>query len=189
MKKQLICFALYSLILSACGKTSKLSKEDYSWMPYEGDETLVFKSNAGETDTIFILGKDTLFAYPEAQAIDGTKYEEVSVFCNPNGRAELSTGRSFHLFKVQKAKDNRTELVFDLAAKNAVFYRLAVVKVDSLSKVSPVSVETAYGKYDDVYIIYPDSYAKDFSDRKNYVVKLYWSKSKGLIRYEKKDSV
>jgi hypothetical protein len=189
MKKELILLVLYLLILSSCGKTNKLSEDDYSWMPYEGKETLVFKSNTGETDTLFILKKDTVLAYPEAQAVNGRKYELVSVFCSPNKRTELNTGRSFYLFKIQKAKDNRTELVFDLSAKNAVFYKLAAVKIDSLSKVSLTSVETTYGKYKDVYIIHPDGYAKDFLHRNNFVTKLYWSKSQGLIRYDKKDSV
>src|SRR5690606_21156264 len=159
------------------------------WMPYKGDETLVFKSNLEETDTLFILKKDTLLAYPEAQALNGIKYEEVSIFCNHFGRNKRNAGRSYYFFKVQRAKDNRTELVFDLSAKGAVFYRISSVKIDSLSKINLVSLETSYGKYDDVYIIYPDNYAKDFYNRNDSVSKLYWSKTKGLIRYDKTAAV
>lgn len=189
MKKQLILFLFSVLFLVSCGQTNKLSEEDYSWMPYNGDETLVFRSNLEETDTIFFLKKDTILAYPEAQALNGTKYEVVSVFCNHFGRNNRNTGRSYYFFKVQRAKDNRTELVFDLSAKGAVFYRISSVKIDSLSKANLVSLETSYGKYDDVYIIYPDGYAKDFYNRSNFVSKLYWSKTRGLVRYDKKDGV
>ncbi|HMR85741.1 MAG TPA: hypothetical protein PKE30_21510 [Niabella sp.] len=189
MKKQLILFLLSLLFLVSCGQTNKLSEEDYSWMPYKGDETLVFKSNLEETDTLFILKKDTLLAYPEAQALNGIKYEEVSVFCNHFGRNNRNTGRSYYFFKVQRAKDNRTELAFDLSAEGAGFYRISSVKIDSLSNVNLVSVETSYGKYDDVYIIYPDDYGKDFYNRSNFVSKLYWSKTRGLVRYDKKGGV
>jgi hypothetical protein len=188
MKKQIILFCFSVLFLVSCGQTNRLSEEDYSWMPYNGDETLVFKSNTGETDTIFLLKKDTLWGYPDP-ALSTSKYEVAAIFCNHSGRNKQNTGRSYYFFKVQKAKDNRAELVFDLSAKGAVFYRLSSVKIDSLSKVNLVSLETSYGKYDDVFIIYPDDYAKDFDNRSNFVTKLYWSKSGGLIRYDKKDGV
>src|SRR5687768_10564754 len=46
-------FLLISLICS-CGKTIKLKQEDYRWIPYKGNETLVFISTTGESDTIFL---------------------------------------------------------------------------------------------------------------------------------------
>jgi len=188
MKKQLILF-LFSLFFVSCGQTNRLSEEDYSWMPYKGNETLVFKSNTEEVDTIFILKKDTLVAYPEAQALNGVKYEEVSVFCNHNGRDKQNVGRSYYFFQIQKAKDNRAEMIFDLSTEGAVFYRLRPIKIDSLSKENPIKLQTSGSEYDDVYIISPDDYAGDFYRRSNYITKLYWSKSNGLIRYDKKDTV
>ncbi len=66
-------------LLTSCRETYRLSEQDYSWMPYKGKEILVFSSNTGDTDTIFFLKKDTLIAYPEAQAINGRTYEVVSI--------------------------------------------------------------------------------------------------------------
>ena len=182
MKKQLILFVFTSSFLIACGQINRLSKEDYAWMPYKGNETLVFKSNSGEADTVFILKKDTLMAYPEAQSLSGTEYEVAAVFCK-------SSIQKFYLFKVQKAKDNRAELVFDLEMNTAELYGHTPVKIDSLSKSKPITLQTSYDKYEDVYIIYPDNYAMDFYNRSDFVTKLYWSKSNGLIRYDKKDGV
>ena len=51
-------------VLTSCRGTYRLSDNDYSWMPYQGNETLVFSSNSGNIDTIFLLKKDTLIAYP-----------------------------------------------------------------------------------------------------------------------------
>lgn len=58
-----------------------------------------------------------------------------------------------------------------------------------LNKVNPVSFRTSYGQYNDIYIIGYDDYANDFYNRSNFVTKIYWSKSEGLIRYDKKDGV
>ena len=189
MKEQIILFFFSVSFLVSCGQINKLSEEDYKWMPYKGNETLVFKSNTGSIDTIFIIKKDTLLAYPEAQALHGIKYEAVSVLCRHYSLDKQEIRRSYYLFKVQKAKDKRTEIVMDLSARDAVFYNLSPLKTDSLSKEKPGTLQTPVGQYDDIYIIYPDDYARDFYNRSNYVTKLYWSKSQGLVRYDKKDSI
>lgn len=189
MNKRFIFLFFISVLLMSCSRMNKLSKEDYTWMPYNGNETLLFKSNTGETDTIFLLQKDTLIAYPEAQTLNGIEYEVVSVFCNNYGKNKKNLGRNYHFLQVQKAKDNRTELVFRLDAKDFSFYRLRPLKIDSLSKINFIIFKTSYNKYDDVYIIHPDNYAMDFYNRSDFITKLYWSKSEGLIRFDKKDSV
>lgn len=189
MKRQLSLLVSSLFFFVSCDQKNKLSEEDYLWMPYVGNESLVFKANTGGTDTFFILKKDTLWAYPQAQAFAGIEYEVVTVLCKSSSLNQPGSDRRYDLFKVQKAKDNRAELVFDLLAKGAEFYRLTAVKIDSLSKIKPVTLQTSYGQYDDVYIISHDDFAKDFYNRSNFVTKLYWSKSSGLIRYDKKDSV
>lgn len=188
MKIQFNLFII-SLFIVSCEQTVRLSEEDNSWMPYKGNETLVFKSNLRETDTIFVLMKDTLFAYPKAQALGGIKLEELSVFCNHYGRTIQNQGRNYYFFKVQKTKDGQTNLIFDLSTKGAVFYRISPVKIDDLTIARPLTLQTCCAQYNDVYLIEPDDYGKDFYKRNNYVTKLYWSKSEGLIRYDKKDGI
>jgi hypothetical protein len=189
MKIQFILFFI-SLLLNSCfSRTHKLTEEDFKWMPYKGDETLVFKSNTGDTNRIFILEKDTVLDYPEAQALNGRVYEVVSVFCNHYSRDNQGKGRTYDFFKVQKAKDNRTEMVFDLSFDDIEFDRIRPVKIDSLTKMAPIKLQTSFGQYDDVYIIYPDDIGMYFENRSSFVTKLYWSKSNGLVRYDKKDNV
>jgi len=192
MKKQLILCTCSLFFLLSCERLNKLSGEDYSWMPYKGDETLVFKSNTGETDTLFLLKKDTLIAYPEAQTLNGIKYEAVSVICK-HSDSNISQDKRRYLenvfLEIGKSKDQRAELIVHLLTKDASFHTFRPIKIDSLNKVSLASLETSQKKYDDVYIIYPDDFAKDFYNRNKFVTKLYWSKSSGLIRYDKKDGV
>ena len=189
MKEQFVLILFCTSLLTSCSQTYKLSEEDFKWMPYNGDETLEFRSNDGDTNKIFILKKDTLLAYPEAQSLNGRVYEVVSVLCNHYSRDNLGKGRRYYFFEVQKAKGNRTEIVFELSANDVEFYRLSPVKIDSLIKVKPMILQTSYGLYDDVYVINPDDNGMYFYNRSGFITKLFWSKSNGLVRYDMKDGV
>ena len=167
-------------LLTSCRGTFRLSEEEHDWMPYKGNETLVFASTAGDTDTIVFLKKDTLVAYPEAQALNGKTYEVVSIF------ARYSSGISNSFVQLQKSKDKKARLHFDLSTKEANFYRLTGVRIDSLAKQKFTSLATKHKTYNDVYVIGDEDWL-NFKQRSDYVTKLYWSKSEGLIRYDKQD--
>jgi hypothetical protein len=167
--------------ITSCRGTYRLSEKDHSWMPYKGNEILVFASNTGDTDSIFFLKKDTLIAYPEAQAINGKTYEVVRIFARHS-----NASRDF--VELKKSKHKNARLHFNLSAKDAVFYRLTGIRIDSLSQQAPLSLMTKSKTYNDVYIIEDEDWL-NFKQRSNYVTKLYWSKSQGLIRYDKQDAV
>jgi hypothetical protein len=177
--------------ITSCVKTHKLSKKNYEWMPYHGNETLVFISNSNDADTIFLLKKDTLLAYPEAQSLFGIKYEVVTIFCKhtdpwpPDGQHRYLENVFVEL---GKSKDGRARFSFNLAAKDANFYRLSGIRLDSLAEQSSIIFPTRYKTYNDVYIIDAEDWL-NFKKRSDFVTKLYWSKSAGLIRYDKQDGV
>jgi len=160
-------------------------------MPYSGTETLVFSSNTGDTDTIFFLKKDTLLAYPEAQRLNGVQYEVVSIVCKhsdtwpPDGKHRYLEN---YFIELQKSKDGKARLDIGLAAKDAHFYRLQGPKVDSLEKEKTTILQTKQKLYTDIYIINGVDWL-NFKQRSDFVAKVYWSKSEGLIRYDKQDSV
>lgn len=192
MKMQFISFCFVVLALMSCGQTNKLSEKDYSWMPYNGDETLVFKSNTGKTDTIFLLKKDTLLAYPEAQSLNGIKCEEAVIFCKHSDPDASKNEHSYlknYFFKIGMSKDRTAVMNIMLSAEDAKFYRLSPIKIDSLAKIDPVALNTPYAEYNDVYVLEGEDYSGNFSQRSNFVTKLYWSKSGGVVRYDKKDGI
>ena len=168
--------------LTSCRGSYRLSEEEHEWIPYKGNETLVFSSNTNDIDTIFFIQKETLIAYPEAQALNGKTYEMVRIF------AKYSNDVSRDFVELRKSKDKKARLHFNLWAKDAVFYRLTGISIDSLSQQAPTSFKTESKTYNDVYIIDDEDWL-NFKQRNNYVTKLYWSKSEGLIRYDKQDSV
>lgn len=83
----------------------------------------------------------------------------------------------------------RAELFLHLSTESARFYRLSSIKIDSLDKVSPITFSTPYGVYNDIYIFNGEDYLGSFQQRNDFVTKIYWSKSNGLIRYDKKDEI
>ncbi len=188
--KFISALAIFSL-LTSCKRHYDLSENDYKWFPYSGNETLLFNSSNGDTDSIIFLKKDTLTAYPEAQNPFGTTYEEVSVFCRhsdpdpPGGQHRYLEN---YFVELKKSKDRKARLHFNLNAKNAAFYKLSGLSIDSLASQTPVTFQTKYKTYRDVYVVEDEDWL-GFKQRSNYVTKLYWSKSEGLIRYDKQDGV
>lgn len=158
-------------------------------MPYNGDETLVFESTSQETDTIFLLKKDTSIGYAQPQALNGKKYELVSIFCkhsdpyiNNNEKRYIKS----YFLKLEKGLKKTAYLRILLSAKNAQFYRMNTISIDSLANVAPIKLQTSYGLYNDVYVFNSEDYSGKFEKRSNYITKMYWSKSEGLVRFDKK---
>jgi hypothetical protein len=160
-------------------------------MPYKGTETLVFRSNTGDIDTIFFLKKDTSVAYPEAQSLNGKTYEVVGVFSRHSDPAPPDGKHRYlenYFIQLKKSKDNKARLDLIFSTKDAWFYRLEGPRIDSLDKIRPASLKTSRKTYYDIYVI-DDIDWMNFKQRSNYVTKAYWSKSEGLIRFEKQDDV
>jgi hypothetical protein len=176
------------LVFASCGKTQRLTKEDFSWMPYKGTEMLAFTSNSGATDTIFSIKRDTLLAYPEAQSVTGTKYEVVSVFCKHTDKTS-DTYRYLEnsLVEIKKYKDAKARLHIHLSTKDANFYMLSGFSIDSLEKFKPIALQTKYDYYNDVYVLTAEDWL-NFKERSDYVTKIYWSKAQGIIRYDTQDA-
>jgi len=154
-------------------------------MPYQGTETLVFRSNTGETDTIFFLSRDTMWKYPNPY-FGNKRYEIVQIICNHTSPTSLQQGYLKDEFVALGKRKKSAELKISLAAKDAWYYRLRGIKLDSLKKIQPVNFKTQYGEYNDVYVFDDDDWMGNFHLRSNYITKLYWSKSHGVIRYDKK---
>ena len=188
--KFISALAIVFLFMS-CERHYKLSDNDYKWFPYSGNEILVFNSNNGDRDTIFFLKKDTLTVYPEAQSPFGTTYEEVSIFCRhsdpdpPDGQHRYLENSFIEL---GKSKDRNARLHFHLYAKDATFYKLSGLKIDSLGNQIQITLQTKYKAYNDVYVVDDEDWL-NFKQRSDYVTKLYWSKSEGLIRYDKQNGI
>jgi hypothetical protein len=185
MKNKLIVSVLLSATFS-CDRVNRLTAEDYAWMPYGENQTLLFKSNFGEIDTISLLKKDTVFGYPEAQKFNGIVTQHVVIYCRHTspikGGHRYLTGEFFSVFR---NKQNKTSIDVQLRTKKAAFYGYRhELLIEDLLADGFITLVTTQAEYEDVLVFSSDPY---FSNRERFISNLYWSKSKGLVRYEKTD--
>lgn len=188
MNRRRSLILIYSILLMSCSWKKHLSKKDYEWIPYKGNEILIYNSNLGNRDTIFLLKKDTIWNYPDAQSLFGSDYEMVSIFCKHSDSVIQDKSVQYlenDFCSIQKTKNGHTILTVNLLTKDAVFYRLSLINLDSLDRVDPIILKTKQKQYDDVFIIKGEDYSGSFHKRYNFVTKIYWSKTKGLVRYDK----
>jgi len=191
MDKLLFFFFLATLLLS-CTQKKRLSENDYCWMPYKGNETLQFESSTGNSDTVFLLKKDTIWSFPNESFFTGHQYQVVRIFCSHSD--SVAADKSIRYLEndfcsIRKDKNNDVALIIGLTTKDAVFYRMSPINLDSLYKTRPVTLKINKNKYNDVFIINAEDYSGYFYNRSDYVTKIYWSKSRGLIRYDKKNKI
>ncbi|MDX5477359.1 MAG: hypothetical protein LPJ98_02785, partial [Cyclobacteriaceae bacterium] len=136
--------------------------------------------------TIFLLKKDTVYGYPEAQKFNGIVTEHLIITSLQTDSIKEGYRYLENIFlSVFKNKSGETMLDIRLNTKDAWFYSNGKsILIDDLTEQGFSTVDTAYWEYNDVLVFTVDDY---YFDRSNFVVKLYWSKSKGLIRYDKKN--
>lgn len=190
MKKQLLF--LFALIVSSCSTKVTLSSQDFGWMPYRENDTLIFMSNSGNMDTLYLVKKDTVWQFPEAQSIFGHQCEAVRVLCLHSDSVEGSQSIRYlenEFCSIRKNKTNQTLLNIRFLTKNATYYHLQEFDIDSLNKAPANQFKMNNKTHRDVYILEAEDYLGYLHKRKDYVEKLYWSKSKGLLRYDLKNGV
>jgi|SRR5688572_27482034 len=172
-----------------CTKTYKLTADDLKLNPYKGGEILVFNSNQGETDTIFVLEVrkhkariDPLSTVPQFKE----KLEVVVQYTNPIAYGGKEERDKDIFFDLSTGENGDISLGFRPKAKNAWFYSPNGYSRDQFEKLPISKLATKKYEYDDVIKLEPDM---RFYDRETFVAMVYWSKSKGYVRYDLKNGV
>jgi len=182
----------FFIFLMSCSRERKLSENDYKWMPYVGNETLIFRSNTGILDTIFLLKKDTFLLNAQPLSLIPIQYQSVSIFCKHSDSVIQDSSVRYlesYFCSIRTTKNNHAILEVRLNTKDAFFPQLGPIKLDSLSRVVPITLKTKYNQYHDVYVIKSEDFLGFLNKRHGFVTKIYWSKTKGLVRFDKRDSV
>lgn len=168
-------------LLIACNNAKTLTPEDYAWMPYRGNETLVFQSNTGRSDTISLVGRDTALGYAEPIALNGIVYEVVTV-------DYLDVTQQKRAFvELSKSDDERTELIIHLRIPGVAYCDPHPAKIDELEK-NRLTLVTRFGQRIEGYkiIVEREPLLDELPDC---VTTFYWSKADGLVRFDRKDGI
>src|SRR4051812_48758172 len=71
-----LVFCIAICIAMPCeGKKYGLKEKYFRWMPYKGNETLIFKADSNRVDTIFLTGGVRRWALNDPLAEEADKYE------------------------------------------------------------------------------------------------------------------
>lgn len=192
-KTETLLLGLLSIMIclfTSCGKTIRLTTDEIKRIPYQGNEVLVFHSNQGEVDTIFLLGGSKSKSPTDPLAIFPTEVESYNIGSThsdpspPSGNHRYLDGGFLNL----SASENRESyFTLYLRGKDAWFYGGRALYLKQIDSMPVVSLKTPNRTYIDIIHIYPDT--QEYEHRSNFITKVYWSKSEGVIRYDKKDNI
>lgn len=177
-------------LLTSCGKTIRLADKDFRWIPYKGNETLVFSTNTGDTDTLFLLGTERQTVPSDPLDVFPTELEHFTIAARHSDPAPPSGNHRYleSIFLELSASEYKSPyLTLHHTGKDAWFYGGQFMELKELDTIKLVSLVTKLKTYQDIVLLYPES--DEYADRSDFITKVYWSKSEGLIRYDKKDSV
>jgi hypothetical protein len=188
--QKFIVVFLTIILLTSCGKTIRLADKDFRWIPYKGTETLVFKSSSGDTDTIFLLGTDRQKVPSDPLDAFPTNLEHFTIAARHSDPSPPSRNHRYLesvFLELSVSEYKSPYLTLHHAGKDAWFYGGGFMELKDLDTIKFVSLSTKLKTYHDIVLLNPES--NEYSGRSDFIKKVYWSKSEGLIRYDKQDSV
>ncbi|CAL2085507.1 hypothetical protein [Tenacibaculum sp. 190524A05c] len=155
-------------------KQINLSKQDYYWQPYKKNDLLVFESNKGMLDTLKVSKIELQNMPSDPLDILPTRIETLHVYVSKikNGADD---GFLHKILEVSPYKKDTTLVDYSFSFKTASFYNH-----DGSSEKK--KAKENFGLREPVYVIISND--STFLKRDNYVDKLYWSKSKGILGYD-----
>ncbi len=186
-----IALSILIVLLCGCRTTNRLTEDDLRWIPYEGNEILVFNSDSGESDTIFLLGISRYINPSDPLDIFPKKLEHLTILARssdpnpPRGVEHRYLERAF--LELSRTVSGSSYLTIHHSGKDAWFYGGSFLPLNDLDTMTSITLETKSGTYKDVLKFKPES--DEYSNRGNFIDAVYWSKSAGLIRYDKRDGV
>ncbi|WP_417854531.1 hypothetical protein [Xanthomarina gelatinilytica] len=185
-KTSVILTFLFAIVFISCGRNYRVDKNDLNYIPYNGNEILILKSDLNRTDTIFVkeLRKFNGCYDPLSFSSDDCEgYEIVTKATDPNYDRYLEGSSLVHIVK---SKDGETYINFGITMKSSWFYgaELHPITLNRFDSIPTSSMVIENKKYDDVKTIKSDG---RYNKRDNYVERIYWSVSDGFLGLDRRD--
>ena len=184
---QLFIYSFILTIIVSCNSHYKLKKDDIKYIPYEGDEILVFKSDKKGIDTIFLKGMSNFNACGDPLDIVPDKCDGLSLNCtrtDPNYDRYLE-GKS--LVEIVATSNGETHISFDIVLKGSWFYSMGSYSLYEFENMPNAELKIDNTIYKDVKIFEASQYAKQYEQRDNYAERFYWSLSQGFLGLDRRD--
>lgn len=185
MKKNLLYISIFLLVISniSCGKDFKLDKKDFTLIPYEGSEILIFESSQQRKDTMFLMGYENYSSpfgpmeiFPDEHEIYRLKTKRT----DPNYDRYLDGKSIIEL----TAGENGSIIWFDIAMKGSWFYGKHIYSKAEFDSVPITRLTIDNKEYEDVKVFESDG---SYEERDNYAERFYWSLSEGFLGLDRRD--
>lgn len=171
--KQILIILIIGLLMFSC-KNYRLSKSDLEWQPYKVGDKLIFQSNKGELDTIYIKSielhraeDDPLTIFPnifETQYVNGKRKILLSIGASSNGNSYIS----FNLTLGKTYMRNPT-MYFEL------------------KEIEPSNHKQSFDRFSKYFKIKAIEQASNMKEHPFDLRYIYWSKEYGYLGLEFKD--
>ena len=161
----------------------KLQNDYLEYIPYSGNEILIFQSDLNRMDTIFLTGINEY----DISGKTLRTYQAISV---NYVRTTLDYNRYFsqnQLIKIMATKKGESRISFYEALKEASFCNIGSYGLSDFENMPDSELTIGDKTYKDVKVFEADEDAKYYESRDNYVERFYWSFSEGFLGLDKKD--
>ncbi|OXB10874.1 hypothetical protein B0A81_02610 [Flavobacterium plurextorum] len=172
---------LFSIVINSCGKCveTNLTKEERAWFSvYEKDQTIVFKSNLGNIDSLVVTDKSETFGNKDCKWVEIGTIQNNMLKLNLRSKACKSKDFCEGIMMISKDQPNQQALPF---------FRIFGLEFSPNSGANKMITKKV--NFDHVKLEYSDVYF--FEDKlncnsygSNFLKSFYWDKKAGLIRYE-----
>ena len=179
------CFIVTTVI--SCSEHYKLKEDDIKYIPYKGNEVLIFHSDKNRADTIFLKGMSQFNGCGEPLDMYPDRCDGIRVNCtrtDPNYDRYLEGKELVHLVAAQSGE---THISFDIILKGSWFYNLDTYSLSALDKMPNSELVIGNKIYKDVKVFEASDYAKQFAQRENYAERFYWSVGHGFLGLDRRD--
>jgi len=183
-KTQIILTLILTFVIVSCGRNYRIDKDDLKYIPYEKNETLVFKSDLNRYDTIFLKDLQRFNGCYDPLSISPDDCEGYYMACkrsDPNYDRYLE-GRE--LVSIGASSNGYTYISFDIKLKDSWFYNLESFSLEQFDSIPTREMKVENKTYNDVKVFEADG---SYSKRDNYVERFYWSVSEGFLGLDRRD--
>jgi len=182
MKNNQLLLVLIFLAVLSCSKTYKIPKEVFALNPYNKGERLIFESNKNKNDSIYIYEINHFTSVNDPLGIIADKEEHYSLTTKRSENASFSDP----FFSIISTEEKGIMVKMELHTEDAWFYGKNNYSLNELNKLPLKTIRVKDKEYTDVWVF--NATDREYENRDNFIEKLYWSKSNGIIRYDKKNN-
>lgn len=182
MLKMIIIIILLSIALSSCSQNrTYLTDKERNWNPYEKGQVLIFESSDNKLDSILI--EDIKVSFPDGLGVVDY-YEILTTVARHTNFKEDRKASTYCLTVAAKTSKRSSYVEFGLETRNAQFIERQRYSFEDLRELAEIKLAVPYGTFYDVITIVNK---KDYASIPSAIEIIYWSKSKGYIRFDKYD--